>query len=76
MTKYEHRDPIDHIQDLFEQRSNTNDMLFRSTLKGEILRLCDTFECYTCADDAGHWYEHGIVNGTIILVVPSGWWAG
>ena len=71
-----HRDPLDHIQDLMQQRSDTNDMFFRSTLKGEILKLCDTFESYTAKDEFGEYHEYGIINGTIIFVTPSGGWAG
>lgn len=74
MPDYSHRDPLDHIQNLFEQRANTNDMIFRSTLKGEILQVCDTFEDYAKRDEFGVWHDHCIINGTIILVTKPTWW--
>ena len=74
-TNYEHRDALDHLQDLFEQRARTDDMIFRHTLKREILQLCDTFEDYT-AKDRHVWYDYGVINSTIILVTVSPRWCG
>jgi hypothetical protein len=76
MTNYTHRDPLDHIQDLFEQRSNTTDRLFRQTLKGEILQVCDTFRVFAKMDECGVWHNYCVINDTVILVTKPRWWKG